>query len=81
MEDVPRQDGQREESGTIRDFGPARESAAMFGFSQKVLSRQFLCSKVTKSLFLGTSRKLLFTPDGMVLTQYSQGRITARTLT
>ena len=33
-EDVLRRDGQREESGTIRGFGPARESAAMFGFVQ-----------------------------------------------
>ena len=34
IEDVPRRDGQREESGTVRGFGPARESAAMFGFGQ-----------------------------------------------
>ena len=34
MEDVLHRDGQREASGTIRDFGPARESAAMFGFGQ-----------------------------------------------
>ena len=34
VEDVPRRDGQREESGTIRGFGHARESAAMFGFGQ-----------------------------------------------
>ena len=33
-EDVPRRDGQREESGTVRGFGPARESAAMFEFGQ-----------------------------------------------
>ena len=34
VEDVPRRDGQREERGTIRGFGPERESAAMFGFDQ-----------------------------------------------
>ena len=34
VEDVPRRDGQREESGTVRGFGPARESATMFGFRQ-----------------------------------------------
>ena len=34
VEDVPRRDGQREESGTITGFGPAGESAAMFGFGQ-----------------------------------------------
>ena len=34
VEDVQRRDGQRKESGTIRGFGPARESAAMFGFGQ-----------------------------------------------
>ena len=34
VEDVLRQDSQREESGTVRGFGPARESAAMFGFGQ-----------------------------------------------
>ena len=33
VEDVPRRDGQRGEGGTIRGFGPARESAAMFGFN------------------------------------------------
>ena len=35
VEDVPRRDGQREESGTISGFGPARESAAMFRFDQE----------------------------------------------
>ena len=35
VEDVLRRDGQREESGTARDFGPARESATMFGFGQE----------------------------------------------
>ena len=34
VEDVPRRDGQREERGTIRGFGAARESATMFGFGQ-----------------------------------------------
>ena len=34
VEDVPRQDCQREESGTIKGFDPARESAAMFGSGQ-----------------------------------------------
>ena len=34
VEDVLRRDGQREESGTIRGFGPAREFAAIFGFGQ-----------------------------------------------
>ena len=34
VEDVPRRDDQREESGTVRGFGPARESATMFGFDQ-----------------------------------------------
>ena len=81
IEDVPRRDDQRGESGTIRGFGPVRESAAMFGFGQGVLSRQFLCSMVNKSRFLGGSRKLLFTPDGMVSTRCSQGRLSARTLT
>ena len=31
VEDVPRRDDQRGEGGTIRGFGPAQESAAMFG--------------------------------------------------
>ena len=34
VEDILRRDGQREERGTVRGFGPARESAAMFGFGQ-----------------------------------------------
>ena len=34
VEDVLRRDGQREESGTARGFGPTRESATMFGFGQ-----------------------------------------------
>ena len=34
VEDIPRRDGQTEECGTIRGSGPARESAAMFGFGQ-----------------------------------------------
>ena len=34
--DVPRWDGQRGECGTTRDFGPARDSAAMFGFGLDV---------------------------------------------
>ena len=34
VEDVLRRDSQREESGTVRGFGPARESATMFGFGQ-----------------------------------------------
>ena len=33
-EDVLRREGQREESGTVGGFGPARKSAAMFGFGQ-----------------------------------------------
>ena len=35
VEDVPRRDGPREESDTIRGFSPARGSAAMFGFGQR----------------------------------------------
>ena len=35
VEDVPRRDRQREENSTIRGFGPARESAAMFGFGRE----------------------------------------------
>ena len=35
VEDVLRRDGQREESGTVRGLGPARESATMFGFGQR----------------------------------------------
>ena len=81
VEDVPRRDGRREESGTVRGFGPARESAAMFGFGQGGLSQQFLCSLVDKSRFLDGNMKLLFTPDSMVLTRYLQGRMNARTLT
>ena len=34
VEDVLRRNGQRGESGAIRGFGPARESAAMFGLGQ-----------------------------------------------
>ena len=34
VEDVPRREDQREEIGTVRGFGPTRESAAMFGFGQ-----------------------------------------------
>ena len=79
VEDVPRRDDQKEESDTVRGFGPARESATMFGFGH--LSRQFLCSLVNKSRFLDGIRKLLFTPDGMVLTRCSQGRMNARMLT
>ena len=36
VEDIPRRDGQRGEGGTIRGFGPARESAAMFGFGRGI---------------------------------------------
>ena len=32
VEDAPRRDDQREESGTVRGFDPERESATMFGF-------------------------------------------------
>ena len=81
VEDVLRRDCQREESGTVRGFGPARESVAMFGFGHGGLSQQFLCSLVNKSRFLDGNRKLLFTPDDMVLTRCSQGRMNARTLT
>ena len=34
VEDVLRRDGQREESGIVRGFGPARESATIFAFGQ-----------------------------------------------
>ena len=34
VEDVPQRNDQREEIGTARGFGPARESATMFAFSQ-----------------------------------------------
>ena len=34
VEDVLRRDDQKEESGNVRGFGPARESAAMFEFGQ-----------------------------------------------
>ena len=51
------------------------------GLAKGVLSRQFLFSLVNKSRFLDGNRKLLFTPDGMVLTRCSQGQINARTLT
>ena len=34
VEDVSRRDDQREESGTVRSFGPARKSAPMFEFGQ-----------------------------------------------
>ena len=34
VEDLPRRDDQREESGTVRGFGPARESTPTSGFGQ-----------------------------------------------
>ena len=34
IEDVPRRDGQMEESATVKGFGPTRESAAIFEFGQ-----------------------------------------------
>ena len=71
VEDVPRWDDHREESGTVRGFDPARESATVFGFGQGGLSRQFLYSLVNKSCFLDGNMKLLFTPDGMILTRCS----------
>ena len=82
VEDVLRRDGQREESGTVRGFGPARVSPPQcLGLAKGVLNRQFLCSLVNKSRFLGGNRKLLFTPDDLVLTRCSQERMNARTLT
>ena len=63
VEGIPRWDGQREESETIRDFDPTREFTAMFGFGPGVsgmnisaLSQRPLCSTVNKSRFLGRSR-------------------------
>ena len=47
VEDVLRRDGQREESGTVRGFGAALESAAMLGFGQGG-------SKPTFPVFTGT---------------------------
>ena len=53
VEDVSRRDGQRGESGTIRGFGPARESAAMFGFSQGVSGMNSSGFKPTIPVFNG----------------------------
>ena len=53
VEDVPRRDGQRGEGGTIRDFGPARESAAMFGFGEGVSGMNSSVFKPTIPAFNG----------------------------
>ena len=86
VEGVPRRDGQRGEGGTIRGFGPARESAAMFGFDPGVSSMDssgfkptIPVSRVNISRFLGGSKNQWFTPDSIVLTPCSQGRIGVRT--
>ena len=47
IEDVPRRDGYRGEGGTIRGFGPARVSAAMFGFGPGVSGTNNSGSKPT----------------------------------
>ena len=81
VEDVLRRDGQREESGTVRGFGPARESATMCGFGQGGFKPTIPVLLVNKSRFLNGNRKLLSTPDGMVLMRCLQGRMNARALT
>ena len=65
VENVSRRDGQRREGGTIRDFGPAREPTAMFGFGQGVSGMNISGFKptiplfnVNKSHLLGGSKNL-----------------------
>ena len=53
VEDVPRRDGQRGESGTIRDFGLARESTSMFGSGQGVSGMNSRGFKPTIAAFKG----------------------------
>ena len=81
VEDAPRRDDQREESGTFRALAPHVSPPQCLGLAKEVLSGQFLCSLVNKSRFLDGNRKLLLTPDGMVLTRCSQEQINVRTLT
>ena len=52
-EDVLRRDGQRGEGATIRGFGPARESTAMFGFGQSVSGMNSSRLKPTIPVFNG----------------------------
>ena len=87
VEDVPRRNGQRRAGGTIRGFGPTRESAAMFGFSQGVSGMNSSRFKPTAPVFNGKQESfsrwkqgnLLFTPDRMILTRCSKERMSART--
>ena len=51
VEDVPRRDDQRGEGGTIRGFGPARESAAMFGVGHSVSGMDTIGFKPTIPVF------------------------------
>ena len=60
VEDVPRRDGQREESCTVRGFDPARESATMFGFGQGGF-------KPTISLFTGKQESFSRWKQGAVI--------------
>ena len=53
VEDASRRDGQRGEGGTIRNFGPARESAAMFGFVPDVSGMSISSFKPTILVFNG----------------------------
>ena len=53
VEDVPRRNGQKRAGGTIMGFGPTRESAAMFGFSQGVSGMNSSGFKPTVPVFNG----------------------------
>ena len=53
VEDVPRRDDQRGESSTIRGFGPAHESAAMFGVGYGVSGTDSSGFKPTIPVFNG----------------------------
>ena len=53
LEEVPRRDDKRGEGGTVRGFGPARESPAMFGFGPGVSGMNRSGFKPTISVFNG----------------------------
>ena len=53
VEDVPRRDGQRGEGGTIKGFGSARESTAMFDFGPAVSGTNSSVYKSTIPVFNG----------------------------
>ena len=79
VEDVPRGDDKREESGTVRGFGPARESATKFGFGQGGFKPTIPVFTSKQESFSRWKQEAVIYSRRYVLTRCSQGRMNART--